>query len=74
MRRLGGRRALKRPDEAAAMMMSGNGKAKKKIATNAAAARACKGPLFSERRPMRIKASTTIASTAAFRPKKAAAT
>ena len=56
------------------MMMTGNGTAKKKIATKAAAARTCRGLLFSERRPMRMTASTTIASTAAFRPKNAAAT
>ena len=36
------------------MMMSGNGTAKKKIATKAAAARACRGRLLRERRPMRI--------------------
>jgi hypothetical protein len=56
------------------MMISGNGTANKKIATNAATANACMGLLFRERRPMRITASTTIARTAAFRPKNAAAT
>ena len=54
--------------------MTGNGTAKKKIATKAAAASACMGRLFSARLPMRMTASTTIASTAAFSPKNAAAT
>ena len=61
----------KNPIRPAAIMIKGNGIAKKKIATNAAAASACMGRLFSARRPTRIRASTTTASTAAFRPKNA---
>ena len=55
-------------------MISGNGTSKKKMATKAAAAIATMTPLFSARRPMRTTASSTIASTAALRPKNSAST
>ena len=55
--------------------ISGNGTSKKKIATKAAAASADqRRGCSSARRPMRSTASTTIASTAALRPKNSAAT
>ncbi len=53
----------------AAMMISGNGTAKKKMATNDAAASATSAPLPSARRPMRSTASITTASTAGLSPK-----
>jgi hypothetical protein len=46
----------------------------RKIATNAAAAMLTIAWFFSARRPMRATASSTIASTAAFRPKNSACT
>ena len=53
-------------------MISGNGTSKKKIATNAAAAMPTMTRFFSARRPIRTTASSTIASTAALRPKNSA--
>ena len=50
--------------------MSGNGTPRKKIATNAAAAIPTMTWFLSARLPIRTTASSTIASTAAFRPKK----
>ena len=52
--------------------MSGNGTPKKKIATNAAAAMPTITRFLSARLPMRSTASSTMASTAAFRPKNSA--
>ena len=67
-------RAPASPISPAARMISGNGTSRKKIATNAVAASATMTRLRSARRPMRTTASSTIASTAAFRPKNSAAT
>ena len=52
--------------------MSGNGTPRKKIATNAAAAIPTMTRFLSARLPIRTTASSTIASTAAFRPKNSA--
>ena len=54
------------------MMMSGNGTPKAKMAMNAPAAMAIMTRFFSARLPMRRTASSTIASTAAFRPRNSA--
>jgi hypothetical protein len=51
-------------------MISGNGTPSAKIATKAIAATSCSGRAPSERRPIRTTACSTIARTAAFRPKK----
>ena len=53
-------------------MMNGNGTPRKKIATNATAAMPTITLFFSARLPMRMTASSTMASTAAFRPKNSA--
>jgi len=55
-------------------MINGNGTAKKKMPTNAAAVRAIRERLFSARLPIRMTASITIARTAAFNPKNKAVT
>ena len=56
-------------------MMSGNGTSKKKIATKAAAAMRDHDPVLERAPADRARtASSTIASTAAFRPKNSAAT
>ena len=55
-------------------MISGNGTPKTKIATKDAAAMATMAPFLSARPPIRITACTTMASTAAFSPKKSAST
>ena len=55
-------------------MMMGNGTAKKKIAMKLAAASAIMMLFLSARLPMRTTASSTIASTAAFKPKNNACT
>ena len=68
------RPAPAKPISPAARMINGNGTSKKKMATKAAAAIATITPLFSARRPMRTTASSTIASTAALRPKNSAST
>ena len=67
-------RAPKKPITPAATMMSGKRTRKKKIAIKATAASASSPRLRSARLPMRTTASTTMASTAAFRPKNSAAT
>ena len=59
---------------AAASTMSGKGAAKAKMATKARRAMARRVALRSVRLPMRTTASSTMASTAALRPTKAAAT
>jgi hypothetical protein len=66
--------ARKYPATTAAMTTSGNGTLKKKMATNAAPATSQSTAPRSARRPRRISASSTIASTAAFTPVKRAAT
>jgi len=55
-------------------MITGKGTAKKKMPTNAAAARATRERLFSARLPIRTTASITIARTAAFSQKNKAVT
>ena len=55
-------------------MIMGKGTAKKKMPTNAAAASAINARLLSARLPIRITASTTIASTAALSPNSNAVT
>jgi len=62
------------PSDAAASTSAGNGTSKKKIATNPAAAMAFCARPTSARLPMRMTASTTTASTAAFSPKNRAPT
>jgi hypothetical protein len=54
--------------------MSGNGTSKAKMATKDAAAMAIIGPFLSARPPIRITACSTMARTAAFRPKNSAST
>ena len=54
--------------------MIGKGTAKKKIATNESAASAIMTLFFSARLPIRTTAWSTMASTAAFKPKKMPAT
>ena len=55
-------------------MISGNGTPKAKMARNAAAAMPTITLFFNARLPMRMTASITMASTAAFRPKNSACT
>ena len=55
---------------AAASTIAGKGTSNRKIPTNASAASATMARFLSARLPMRRTASTTTASTAAFRPKK----
>ena len=72
-----GKRALKNRvliGLAAARTMSGNGASRKKIATKAAAASPIRTRFLSARLPIRTTASSTMASTAAFSPKKRAET
>ena len=54
--------------------MSGNGRLKKKMPMKARAATPISRRDLSERRPMRISASTTITSTAALMPNSAPST
>ena len=68
------RRCPKRPIDAAAKMITGNGIAKKKMPMNARAAIGMSARLLNARLPIRTTASSTIARTAAFIPKKTAAT
>ena len=57
------------PARAAPRMITGNGTPNAKIATNEAAAIPIIVRFFRARDPMRITACTTMASTAALRPK-----
>ncbi len=67
-------RAPRSPTTLAPTMMAGNGAEKKKIATKAAIARPSMARLRRARLDSRTSACSTIASTAAFRPKNNAAT
>ena len=67
-------RAPRNPMRAAASTISGNGAPKAKIATKDSAAIKRIASFFKARRPTRKTACSTMASTAALSPKKAAAT
>ena len=67
-------RPPKKPIKPAPKMMIGKGTSKKKMPMKAAAASPRMTLFLRERLPIRMTASRTIASTAAFRPKNSAAT